>query len=498
MKYALISVYDKSGIIEFGKGLEAKGYSLLASGNTFKFLSENGCSPVEVSEVTKFPEMMSGRVKTLHPKIHGGILYKRSDQEHVDTLNEHGIPSIDMVVCNLYPFEEVLRKGETEAIMIENIDIGGPSMIRGAAKNFESVCVVVDPSDYEAVLMHDKDLEFRKKMAAKAFATTAQYDALITSYFNSTLGIDYPELLTQTYTKKQDLRYGENPHQSASYYERLDVFDNLEFEQIHGKELSYNNINDMTGALRTLQDFTRPTAVAVKHANACAIASGDTILEAYTKAYESDPVSIFGGIVALNEGVDKDLAKMLNEIFLEIVIAPSYSVEALKILQGKKNIRLIIMKEFKESRNTTGKDVLNGKLIQQVDVEDKLKLEVVSKRKPTDIEMADLEFAWKCVKYVDSNAIVLAKDEETLALGHGEVRRIWSVEKAIARSVKSVEGSVMASDAFFFEDTVEACAKAGITAIIQPGGSIHDSKVIELCDKYDIALVMSGIRHFKH
>jgi phosphoribosylaminoimidazolecarboxamide formyltransferase / IMP cyclohydrolase len=312
------------------------------------------------------------------------------------------------------------------------------------------------------------------------------------------LAIEFPELLTQTYTKKQALRYGENPHQSASYYERLDVFDNLEFTQIHGKALSYNNINDMTGALRTLQDFNRPTAVAVKHANACAIASGDTILDAYTKAFESDPVSIFGGIVALNEGVDLELAKLLNAIFLEIVIAPSFSEAALEILQAKKNIRLICMKEFSESRSTTGKDVLNGKLLQEVDGKGPLNLKVVSKRKPTEKEMADLEFAWKCVKNVDSNAIVLAKDEETLALGHGEVRRIWSVEKAIARSVKPVDGSVMASDAFFFEDSVEACAAAGIRAIIQPGGSIHDSKVIELCDTYNIALVMSGVRHFKH
>lgn len=498
MKYALISVFDKKGIEKLGKGLQAKGYMLLASGNTYKFLVDKGCVVMEVAEITKFPEMMGGRVKTLHPMIHGGILYKRNDSDHVSTLSEYGIPSIDVVVCNLYPFEKVLRSHETEAVMIENIDIGGPSMIRGAAKNFESVCVVVDPNDYDSVLENMDDLEFRKQMAAKAFGTTAQYDALIAEYFNHSLAIEFPELLTQTYTKKQALRYGENPHQSASYYERLDVFDNLEFTQIHGKALSYNNINDMTGALRTLQDFNRPTAVAVKHANACAIASGDTILDAYTKAFESDPVSIFGGIVALNEGVDLELAKLLNAIFLEIVIAPSFSEAALEILQAKKNIRLICMKEFSESRSTTGKDVLNGKLLQEVDGTGPLNLKVVSKRKPTEKEMADLEFAWKCVKNVDSNAIVLAKDEETLALGHGEVRRIWSVEKAIARSVKPVDGSVMASDAFFFEDSVEACAAAGISAIIQPGGSIHDSKVIELCDTYNIALVMSGVRHFKH
>lgn len=498
MKYALISVFDKSNIVDFAKKLEEKGYKLIASGNTYKHIQEAGCDVIEVSSITKFPEMMDGRVKTLHPKIHGGILYNRDIQEHVDTLSEHNIVSIDMVVCNLYPFEKVLKSNEDESVLIENIDIGGPSMIRAAAKNFKSVCVVSDPSDYDAVIENVDSLDFRKQMAAKAFAMCAQYDALISEYFNRTLNIEFPEIKTETYRKKQDLRYGENPHQNAAYYERLDTFDNLSFTQIHGKELSYNNINDMTGGLKTLQDFERPTAVAIKHANACAIASSDTILDAYSKAYASDPVSIFGGIIALNREVDHELALLLNSIFLEIVIAPSYTDSALEILKAKKNLRLIIMDEIKESRTTTGKDVLNGRLLQEVDKEAEVVINVVSKRVPTETELNDLKFAYECVKYVDSNAIVIAKDEETLALGHGEVRRIWSVEKAIERSVKSVENAVLASDAFFFEDTVEAAHEANITAIIQPGGSIHDQAVIDLCDKYDIALVFTGVRHFKH
>lgn len=371
-------------------------------------------------------------------------------------------------------------------------------MIRAAAKNYRDVCVCVDPSDYDDVVENMEDFSFREQMAFKAFSHTAQYDALISNMFSQQLNIQFPESLTQTYRKKQDLRYGENPHQMAAYYDRIDVFDNLDFEQVQGKELSYNNVNDLTGTLKTLALFERPTAVAVKHANACGIASADTLEEAYQKAFDSDPISIYGGIVAVNGPISQELAQKMNETFLEIVLAPEITEPAKKEFSRKKNLRVIEINDIVEKRDTVTKDVLNGILIQEEDRLDYEKLEIVSEVSPTQDQMKDLLFAWNAVKTIDSNAIVVAKDEVAIGLGHGEVRRVWSLEKAIQRSQTPVAGSVMASDAFFFEDTIELCAQHGIKAIIQPGGSIKDSKVIEKCNAYGIALVFTGTRHFKH
>lgn len=498
MKYALISVFDKNGLIEFVEKLIGKGYKILASGGTYKVIQESGIEVMEVAEFTQSPELFDGRVKTLNPKIHGGILYKRDNAKHQEQLKNEGLVSIDMVVCNLYPFEETYRNESPHSTIVENIDIGGPSMIRAAAKNYQDVCVVVDPQDYLEVIENHEDVNYRQILAAKAFQLTAQYDAIISDYFNNITGIHFPELLTLTYRKKQNLRYGENPHQKAAYYEQIDQFENLPLAQLHGKELSYNNINDLTGALDALNEFKEPTAVAVKHANPCAIASASTINEAYNLAFNADPISIFGGIVALNREVDEELANKLAEIFLEIIIAPSYTEKAFKILSKKKNIRLLEMKNTKEQRSKTGKFVLNGLLIQDKDSVDAFDYEVMSKRQPTPKELLDLNFAWNAAKHIDSNGIVIAKNNETLSLGHGEVRRIWALEKALDRSVKDTNGAVMASDGFFFEDTVEACVKGGITAIVQPGGSIHDPRVIDLCDQNNIALIFTKVRHFKH
>ncbi|HZJ87248.1 MAG TPA: bifunctional phosphoribosylaminoimidazolecarboxamide formyltransferase/IMP cyclohydrolase [Erysipelothrix sp.] len=496
--YALISVSDKRNLIPFAKKLVEKNYTLISSGGTHQYLKEHGLEPLMVEDITHAKEMLGGRVKTLHPLIHGSILYMRDNEDHLEDKEERNLIDLSLVVCNLYPFEHVLRENKDEDTLIENIDIGGPAMIRAAAKNYRDVLVCVDPDDYDEVIDNLDNVEYRKECAYKAFSYTASYDALISNTFAKNLDDKFPEMLTQTYRKKQDLRYGENPHQSAAYYERIDAYDNIPFTQLHGKELSYNNINDLTGALKSLVHFNKPTAVAVKHANACGIASGETILEAYTKAFNSDPISIFGGIIALNETVDEKTALKLSETFLEIVLAPSFTKEALAVLTKKKNLRLLEIKDIVEKRPLTLKGVLNGILVQDEDTLDYEKLEVVSKREPTEQEWDDLLFGWNAVKAIDSNAVVLSKDEETLALGHGEVRRVWSLEKSIERSVKDVAGSILASDGFFFEDTVEACHNAGIKAIIQPGGSVKDPNVIEACDKYDIALVFTGTRHFKH
>lgn len=498
MKYALLSVYDKSNIIPLAKNLIQKQYTLLASGGTFQLLKQEKIAVLEVESLTESQEMLGGRVKTLHPKVHGSILFQRDNPQHLEDKETRGLVDLDLVVCNLYPFEAVLRKNAPLDVLIENIDIGGPTMIRAAAKNYRDVCVCVDPSDYDDVVENMEDFSFREQMAFKAFSHTAQYDALISNMFSQQLNIQFPESLTQTYRKKQDLRYGENPHQMAAYYDRIDVFDNLDFEQVQGKELSYNNVNDLTGTLKTLALFERPTAVAVKHANACGIASADTLEEAYQKAFDSDPISIYGGIVAVNGPISQELAQKMNETFLEIVLAPEITEPAKKEFSRKKNLRVIEINDIVEKRDTVTKDVLNGILIQEEDRLDYEKLEIVSEVSPTQDQMKDLLFAWNAVKTIDSNAIVVAKDEVAIGLGHGEVRRVWSLEKAIQRSQTPVAGSVMASDAFFFEDTIELCAQHGIKAIIQPGGSIKDSKVIEKCNAYGIALVFTGTRHFKH
>jgi phosphoribosylaminoimidazolecarboxamide formyltransferase/IMP cyclohydrolase len=510
MKRALISVYDKTGIVDFAKGLVELGWQIISTGGTAKKLASEGIKVIDVSEITEFPECFDGRVKTLHPKIHGGLLAIRDNKEHIETMKNLGIGTIDMVVNNLYPFKEtILKKDVTHEEIIENIDIGGPSMLRAAAKNYKYVSVIVDPSDYNKVLDELKakgevTLETKTYLAAKVFQYTSSYDALISNYFNNIADIKNPEIITLTFEKKQDLRYGENPHQSAAFYTEINETEGTlaEAVKLHGKELSFNNINDTNGALEILKEFDEPTVVAVKHANPCGIGSGDTIKEAFKKAYEGDKLSIFGGIIAANREIDEETANMINNIFIEVVIAPSYSDRALEILKTKKNIRILKVDNItkKDYKNYDIKRILGGILIQERDnLLLKDEIQVVSNRKPTEKEMEDLIFAWKAVKNAKSNGIVLAKDKGTVAVGPGQVSRIWALENAIKQGEERVKGSVLASDAFFpFSDSVEAAAKAGITAIIQPGGSIRDKESIDAANKYGIAMIFTGIRHFKH
>ena len=510
MKRALISVYDKSGIVEFAKKLKELGWEIISTGGTSRTLKEANIDIIEIEEVTKFPEILDGRVKTLNPNIHGGILYKRDNEEHINTLDKLEINSIDMIVNNLYPFEETLkREGVTHEEIIENIDIGGPSMIRAAAKNYKYVTVVVDPTDYDIIIEElknngDTSLETKQYLAAKVFQYTAYYDSLISNYFNQLENIDFPDTITLAFKDKRELRYGENPHQKATFYKEMNNLDGTIAGgiQLHGKELSFNNINDSNGALEILKEFEKPTVVAVKHANPCGIGSGENLLEAYNKAYESDKISIFGGIIAANREIDAEVAKKINEIFIEIVMAPGFTEEAINILSSKKNIRIIkipnIMKNDYLSYDI--KKVLGGILLQERDT--KLlegELKVVTKRKPTDKEMEDLLFAWKAVKGVKSNGVLIVKNKATIGIGMGETNRVWAVENAIERAGSKVKGSVLASDGFFpFKDSVEALAKAGVTAIIQPGGSIRDEESIIEADKNNIAMIFTGMRHFKH
>lgn len=509
MKRALISVFDKEGIVEFAEALTKLGWEIISTGGTSKVLSEAGIDILEVEEITNFPEILDGRVKTLNPYIHGGLLYKRDDEGHVKTIEEMGIGAIDMVVNNLYPFEKTVNtEGISQAEIIENIDIGGPSMIRAAAKNYRHVSVIVDPKDYDLVLDELTKAgriseETNRYLAAKVFNYTAYYDALIAKYFNEISETQFPDRLTLTYEKEQDLRYGENPHQAAAFYREIgDVTGTLAgAKQVHGKALSFNNINDANGALRVLKEFDEPTIVAVKHANPCGIGSGESLEEAYIKAYECDKVSIFGGIIAANRVIDKAVAEHINSIFIEVVLAPGFSPEALEVLTQKKNIRLLEIADIeKEIHEFDTKKVFGGLLVQE---RDKILLlddmEIVTRRAPTDKELEDLIFAWKAAKNINSNGVVLAKDKATIGIGLGEVNRVWAVENAIERGKDKLEGSVLASDGFFpFKDSIEALAKHGIKAVIQPGGSIRDEEVIEEADKNDMAMIFTGIRHFKH
>lgn len=512
IKRALISVSDKSGIVEFGKKLEKLGVEIVSTGGTAKKLMENGVKVTKVSDITGFPECLDGRVKTLHPVIHAGILAIRDNDEHMDQLKKQKIAPIDLLVINLYPFKETISKDSFEfEEAIENIDIGGPTMLRSAAKNFKDVTVVIDPRDYSRVLEEiniNKEVSYETKyeLALKVFEHTAQYDTLISTYLRSRLNHKgFPEHLTLTYEKVQDLRYGENPHQGAAFYKEVlkgegSIVDAI---QLHGKELSFNNINDTNGALELLKEFEDPTVVAVKHTNACGVGSGYDIYDAYVKAYNSDPKSIYGGIVVTNRTMDARTAKEINKIFIEIVVAPDYEEDALEILQSKKNIRILKLENInkKQSKNAIDiKKVNGGVLLQNIDSEIyKEEPKVVTDRLPTEKEMEDLLFAWKICKHIKSNGIVLAKDKQTLGVGPGQVNRIWAVENAIKQSLESVKGGVMASDAFFpFADCVEEAAKAGITAIIQPGGSIRDKESIEAANKHGIAMVFTEMRHFKH
>ncbi|WP_028401211.1 bifunctional phosphoribosylaminoimidazolecarboxamide formyltransferase/IMP cyclohydrolase [Ectobacillus panaciterrae] len=508
-KRALVSVSNKTGIVEFVKGLIEQGVEVISTGGTKKLLQENGLNVIGISDVTGFPEIMDGRVKTLHPNIHGGLLAVRDNETHVAQMNELGIQPIDFVVVNLYPFKETISKPDvTFEDAIENIDIGGPTMIRSAAKNHEYVTVVVDPADYETVLSELKEggevsKEVKRKLAAKVFRHTAAYDALISEYLTKQVGEESPETITVTFEKKQDLRYGENPHQKAAFYKSpFAAASSIAYaEQLHGKELSYNNINDADAALSIVKEFAEPAVVAVKHMNPCGVGVGTDIYEAYQRAYEADPVSIFGGIVAANREIDKATAEKLHEIFLEIIIAPSFSKEALEVLQGKKNLRLLTVDIAKGEATNKITSVQGGLLVQEEDV---LSLEdanvtIPTKRQPTEQEWEDLKLAWKVVKHVKSNAIVLAKDNMTIGVGAGQMNRVGAANIAITQAGEKAQGSALGSDAFFpMNDTVEAAAKAGVTAIIQPGGSIRDEDSIKKADEYGIAMVFTGVRHFKH
>ncbi|EJG0767589.1 bifunctional phosphoribosylaminoimidazolecarboxamide formyltransferase/IMP cyclohydrolase [Vibrio parahaemolyticus O5:K30] len=524
IRRALISVSDKTGIVEFAQALAERGVDILSTGGTARLLAEQGIAVTEVSDYTGFPEMMDGRVKTLHPKVHGGVLGRRGQDD--DVMAKHGINPIDMVVVNLYPFAEtVAKEGCTLADAVENIDIGGPTMVRSAAKNHKDVTIVVNASDYDRVIAemdaNDKSLtlETRFDLAIAAFEHTAAYDGMIANYFGTMVPSygenkegdeesKFPRTFNQQFEKKQDMRYGENSHQAAAFYVEANPQEASvsTARQIQGKALSYNNIADTDAALECVKEFNEPACVIVKHANPCGVALGKDILEAYNRAYQTDPTSAFGGIIAFNQELDAETASAIVERqFVEVIIAPSVSAEAIEVVAAKKNVRLLECGEW--STKTTGFDVkrVNGGLLVQdrdqgmVSLDD---LKVVSKRQPTEEELKDALFCWKVAKYVKSNAIVYAKGDMTIGVGAGQMSRVYSAKIAgIKAADKGLEvaGSVMASDAFFpFRDGIDAAAEAGIKCVIQPGGSMRDDEVIAAADEHGMAMIFTGMRHFRH
>ena len=504
-KRALISVSDKTNIVEFAKGLEKYGFEVISTGGTYTHLKNNGVSCISIEDVTHFPEILEGRVKTLHPKIHGGLLSKRGNELHNKHVAENNIEYIDLVCVNLYPFEATVKKeGVSEEEIIENIDIGGPSMLRSAAKNFNDVAVVTDINDYDSVLSELEQggitYETRRALAIKVFNTTASYDAAIANYFNKKDNL-VPERLTLSYNLQDSLRYGENPHQKAYHY----VQDNNESYalqnavQLHGKEMSYNNIQDASAALDILSEFDEITCIAVKHMNPCGVATGNSVFEAYSRAYEADPVSIFGGIVAVNGKVDKETAEKMHNIFLEIILATDYDEEALEILTKKKNLRIYKLSEKNNNHEQQIKSVRGGILVQ--DFNDNLadEYESVTEKKVDESQQRDIEFGLKVVKHVKSNAIVVVKDGQTLGIGAGQMNRVGSCKIALEQAGEKARGAVLASDAFFpMRDSADIAADYGITAIVQPGGSIRDQESIDACNEKGVAMVFSKIRHFKH
>ena len=504
-KRALISVSDKTNIVEFAKGLEKYGFEVISTGGTYTHLKNNGVNCISIEDVTHFPEILEGRVKTLHPKIHGGLLSKRGNELHNKHVAENNIEYIDLVCVNLYPFEATVKKeGVSEEEIIENIDIGGPSMLRSAAKNFNDVAVVTDINDYDRVLSELEQggisYETRRALAIKVFNTTASYDAAIANYFNKKDKL-VPERLTLSYNLQDSLRYGENPHQKAYHY----VQDNNESYalqnavQLHGKEMSYNNIQDASAALDILAEFDETTCVAVKHMNPCGVATGSSVFEAYSRAYEADPVSIFGGIVAVNGKVDKETAEKMHSIFLEIILATDYEEEALEILTKKKNLRIYKLSEKNNNHEQQIKSVRGGILVQ--DFNDKLadEYESVTEKKVDESQQRDIEFGLKVGKHVKSNAIVVVKDGQTLGIGAGQMNRVGSCKIALEQAGEKARGAVLASDAFFpMRDSADMAADYGIAAIVQPGGSIRDQESIDACNEKGVAMVFSKIRHFKH
>jgi phosphoribosylaminoimidazolecarboxamide formyltransferase/IMP cyclohydrolase len=515
MRRALLSVSDKTGLVELGKALVERDFEILSTGGSAAVLREAGIAVTDVSEVTGFPECLSGRVKTLHPRVHAGLLARRDVEEDMDFLQEENIKPIDLVVVNLYPFKKtIMTPGVSLEEAIENIDIGGPTLIRAAAKNAKFVTILSDPADYEDYIRvldeakEDSDqifLGFRTKMQAKAFRHTAYYDSLISNYLSQEAG-DMGHTLTLAYDKVQDLRYGENPHQKAAFYQKaLPLEDSLsQAEQLQGKELSYNNIMDTNAALEIIKEFTEPTVVGLKHANPCGIGSAATIEEAWELAYEADSVSIYGGIVACNRPINKAMAKSMKKVFLEVVLAPAVDEDAMEILSKKKNMRILrlpdLAKPFREGQEAI-RAVYGGILVQDQDrtVLDKNDLKVVTKVQPEEGDLEKIEFAMKAVKHVKSNAVCLTRDFQTVGIGPGQPNRITSVELAVKHAGDKAKGAILASDAFFpFDDCVRYAAEAGIRLIVQPGGSIRDEDSIKACDELGICMIFTGQRHFKH
>ena len=511
---ALISVSDKSGILEFARELAALGVDLISTGGTAKLLADNGVKVTEISDYTGFPEMLDGRVKTLHPKVHGGILGRRDLPEHVATMQKHGIGNIDLVVVNLYPFRETVAKpGCTLEDAIENIDIGGPAMVRSSAKNHAHVAIVTDPADYAVVLAEMKaggvTQETRFSFAIKAFEHTAAYDGAIANYFGGIIEqSEFPRTINLQFRKAQAMRYGENPHQHAAFYVEANASEAsiATAKQLQGKELSYNNIGDADAALECVKQFDNaPACVIVKHANPCGVAYGASLLEAYDRAYRTDPESAFGGIIAFNGELDAETMKVIVERqFVEVIIAPKVAAAAVEVAAAKKNVRVLECGQWPKEpgKRLDFKRVTGGLLVQDADLALTNEIKVVTKRVPTEAEMRDLLFAWRVAKYVKSNAIVYAKDDMTIGVGAGQMSRVNSARIAAIKAEHAgleVKGSVMASDAFFpFRDGIDSAAQAGIAAVIQPGGSMRDDEVIAAADAHGMAMVFTGMRHFRH
>ena len=507
---ALISVSDKTGVVEFALQLRSLGWEIIATGGTMKLLRDSNVEVINISDVTGFPEICDGRVKTLHPNVHGGLLARRDDESHLQALKDNGIEFIDMVCVNLYPFRQTIAKPDvTMEDAIENIDIGGPSMLRSAAKNYKDVTVVCDPSDYATIIEEIKEggnttIGTRLQLSAKAYTHTAEYDSMIATYMRKAAGLN--EKLFLEFDLVQGLRYGENPHQQAKFYGAAEFgsYSLANAKQLNGKELSYNNIQDANAALCIVREFDEPFCVGLKHMNPCGAAIGTDVVDAWKKAYEADKVSIFGGIVAVNREVTREAAELMKPIFLEIIMAPSFSEGALEVLCSKKNLRLLQVDMTKDGRVVNQYVSVNGGLLVQ-DL-DKTTAEVtaemcVTETKPTAEQVVDLNFGWRIVKHVKSNAIVVVKDGKTLGVGAGQMNRVGSAEIALkqAQSAGFTEGLVLASDGFFpFDDTVTLASQYGVTAIVQPGGSVRDEDSIKKANEYGITMLCTGMRHFKH